>query len=205
MDGYTFRLERPDDYAAVEAVTREAFWNVYKPGCDEHYILHTMRGDPAVIEELNYVCEAPNGEICGHIFYTRTKVVSEDQIVYPVISFGPISVHPACQRLGIGSNLIRISLDKAKEMQFSGVLITGNPQYYHRFGFRQAADYGIVADDGSSFSELMAVELMEHTFASVHGRIWFCQQFSQIDPDALSRFDEQFPPKARMKLQGQLS
>lgn len=202
--GYTYRPEEPRDYAAAEALTREAFWNVYKPGCDEHFIMHIMRGSAAVIEELNYVCEDASGFICGHIFYTHAKVVSEDGTVYPVISFGPISVHPDYQKRGIGSALIRMTLEKAAEMQFSGVVITGNPKYYHRFGFREAAAYGIVADDGSSFPELMACELGEHRLDSVHGRLYFCPEFSNINQEELRRFDAQFPPKEKLRLPGQL-
>ena len=76
-NGYTYRLETPSDYDATEMLTRDAFWNVYQPGCDEHFIVHRMRGNPAVVEHLNYVC-LDGGVICGHIFYTRTKVVSDD-------------------------------------------------------------------------------------------------------------------------------
>ena len=202
--GYTYRLEEPKDYAETEALTREAFWNVYQPGCDEHFIVHSMRGNAAVIEELNYVCEDASGIICGHIFYTHTKVVAENGIVYPVISFGPISVHPDHQKHGIGSALICMTMKKAAKMQFSGVLITGNPKYYHRFGFQDAAAYGIVAEDGSSFPELMACELGKHRLDPVHGRLFFCPEFADIDQRELQQYDTQFPFKEKLRLPGQL-
>lgn len=202
--GYTYRLEEPKDYAATEALTREAFWNVYQPGCDEHFIVHRMRRSAAVIEELNYVCEDTSGLICGHIFYTHTKIVAENGIVYPVISFGPISVHPDHQKHGIGSALICMTMKKAAEMQYSGVLITGNPKYYHRFGFQDAAAYGIVAEDGSSFPELMAYELEEHRLDPVHGRLFFCPEFADIDQKELQQFDAQFPFKEKLRLPGQI-
>lgn len=202
--GYTYRLEEPKDYAETEALTREAFWNVYQPGCDEHFIVHSMRENAAVIEELNYVCEDASGIICGHIFYTHTKVVAENGIVYPVISFGPISVHPDHQKHGIGSALICMTMKKAAKMQFSGVLITGNPKYYHRFGFQDAAAYGIVAEDGSSFPELMACELGKHRLDPVHGRLFFCPEFADIDQRELQQYDTQFPFKEKLRLPGQL-
>ena len=155
---YTYRLETPADWAAAEALTREAFWNVYKPGCDEHYILHIMRGKPAVAQELNTVCT--EGEaVRGHIFYTHTAVVTEEGEARPVLSFGPISVDPARQGQGIGSHLIRMTLRQAAEAGHAGVVITGNPAYYSRFGFRPASDFGIVDQDGASYPELMALEL----------------------------------------------
>lgn len=203
MNSFTYRLEEPGDYAAVEALTREAFWNVYKPGCDEHYILHTLRGSSAVIKDLNYVCE-DKGVLCGHIFYTHSKVVAEDGQVFPVITFGPISVHPDYQKRGIGSALIKMTLKKAGDMRFPGVLITGSPAYYHRFGFRDAADYGIVSDAGFSFPELMAYELGEGRLHPAHGRLYFDPAFDNIDQEELLRFDRQFPEKERLIFPGQL-
>ena len=200
---YTYRLETPSDWRAVEALTREAFWNVYRPGCDEHYIVHTLRQSPSVVEELNEVC-IDGDRLCGHIFYTRSKVVSEDGQVFPVLSFGPLSVAPADQRRGVGSHLVRTTLQRASAMGFPGVLITGSPQYYHRFGFRPASDFGVTADDGSSFPELMACELGKGRMASIHGRLHFCPEFTEIDPEESLRFDEQFPPRPRLKLPGQI-
>ena len=203
INGYTYRLETSSDYDAVEALVRDAFWNVYQPGCDEHFIVHKMRGNPAVAEQLNYVCVDDN-VICGHIFYTRTKVVADDGQFFPVLSFGPLSVSPEYQHKGIGSSLIRLTLGKATEEGFPGVLITGNPEYYHRFGFRPAADFGIVADDGSSYPELMACELTQGRMAGVHGRLYFCPEFSDLDQQEVFRFDQKFPPRERLKLPGQL-
>ena len=179
--GYTYRLEEPRDYAAVEALTREAFWNVYQPGCEEHFIIHSLRGKPSVACELNYVCEDASGQVCGHIFYTHTEVLAEDGTAHPVLSFGPISVHPEHQGKGIGASLIRLTMRKAREMGFPGLVITGNPAYYHRFGFRPASDFGIVFEDGSSFPELMACELQPHVMEQIRGRIQFSTAFSSID------------------------
>ena len=200
---YTYRLETPADWAAAEALTRGAFWNVYKPGCDEHYILHIMRGKPAVAQELNYVCT--EGEaVRGHIFYTHTAVVTDQGDALPVLSFGPISVDPARQGQGIGSHLIRMTLRQAAEAGHAGVVITGNPAYYSRFGFRPASDFGIVDQDGASYPELMALELGPQRLAGLRGRHHFCPEFSDIDPVALERFDKAFPPKERLRLPGQL-
>lgn len=200
---FIYRLEKKQDYDAVEALTRDAFWNVYKPGCDEHYIVHCMRGKATVVESLNYVCL--DGErICGHIFYTHTQVVAGEGRVFPMLSFGPISVHPAYQRQGIGSQLIVMTLDKAARTGHVGVAITGNPAYYQRFGFRAASEFGITAEDGSSFPELMVCELGVGRLASVQGRLHFCPEFMQIDVQEVERFDERFPPRERLRLPGQL-
>lgn len=202
-NGFIYRLETPSDYDAVEELTRNAFWNVYKPGCDEHFIVHRMRGNPAVVEHLNYVCLDGN-VLCGHIFYTRANVLADSGQVFPVLSFGPLSVAPDYQYKGIGSHLIRLTMKMAAEDGFSGVLIAGNPGYYHRFGFRQAADFGIVSDDGSSFPELMACELGEGRLSAVHGRLFFCPDFFHLDQEDVLSFDQKFPHRERLRLPGQL-
>lgn len=198
-----FRPETANDYAAVEFLTREAFWNKYKPGCDEHYLLHILRGDPAVVTGLCDVCEM-DGEIVGHILYTRAKVVSETGESFPVITFGPVSVRPDMQGKGIGSKLIRATMQRASGMGFAGVVITGNPAYYHRFGFRPASNFGILYEDGSSFPELMAAELSEGRLRGVSGRIRFAPAFSQLKAEDVLAFDERFPRKERLRLPGQL-
>ena len=200
---FVYRTETEADFGKVEFLTREAFWNVYQPGCEEHYILHVLRGAPAVIPELNLVCESGEN-IVGHIFYTRSKVLSDDGGTNPVITFGPISVSPDMQGMGIGSALIRKTLARAAELGFSGVVITGNPAYYGRFGFRPASDYGIVYEDGSSFPALMALELTPGGLSGVRGRVSFDPAFIRIDPEEFDRFDAQFPPKEKKKLPGQL-
>jgi len=200
---HTYRNETSSDWAAVEFLTREAFFNKYQPGCEDHYLIHILRGDPAVVTQLCDVCEE-NNEIIGHIFYTHSSVVSSDGNAFPVLTFGPISVHPDKQNLGIGSHLIRTTLARAAEMGFSGVVITGNPAYYHRFGFRPASDFGILFEDGSSFPELMAVELTPGSLKNIHGCIRFAPAFSQIREEDVLAFDAQFPKKERLRLPGQL-
>ena len=202
-NNHIYRLETKADYREVENLTRETFWNVYQPGCDEHYIIHIMRDDEDVVTALNYVCEL-DGRIVGHIFYTHTKIVDHNNVIHPVLSFGPISVHPDVQKTGIGSSLIKKTMNLAAEMGFKGIVITGNPQYYHRFGFKAASEFGIVFEDGSSFPELMAIELIPGGLANVNGRIHFAQKFSNIDPEKLARFDSQFPKKEKKNLPSQL-
>lgn len=191
MNERIYRLETPADYAAAESLTRAAFWNVYKPGCDEHYILHSLRGDPDAMESLNLVCEQ-GSRLIGHIFYTRGRIVDASGAAHPVLAFGPISVRPDAQRTGVGSELIRRSLALAGATDFGGVVITGNPAYYGRFGFRPASDFGIVMHDGSSFPELMALELRPGGLAGVSGRMYFSPRFFDVPADGLEAFDASF-------------
>ena len=200
---FIFRPETQKDYATVEFLTREAFWNKYQPGCSEHYLLHILRGKPAVVTELCDVCEM-DGEIVGHIFYTRAQIVSDTGEAFPVLTFGPISVRPDMQGQGIGSRLIRSTMQRAAGMGYAGVVITGNPAYYHRFGFRPAADFGILYEDGSSFPELMAAALGNSRLGGVSGRVRFAPAYSDMREEDVLAFDASFPEKERLKLPGQL-
>lgn len=199
----TFRPETPRDYDAVEFLTREAFFNKYKPGCDEHYLLHILRGSDAVVSELCDVCEM-DGEIVGHILYTRASVTSDSGEVFPVLVFGPISVRPDMQGQGIGSQLITRTLLRARALGWRGVVITGDPAYYGRFGFRPASDFHILYEDGSSSPELMAAELGEGRLSGVTGRVAFAPEYTSIQEADVLAFDARFPARERLRLPGQL-
>lgn len=136
------RLELPEEHRQVEALTRDAFWDVYHPGCVEHLILHRLRSSPAFISKLDFVA-LWDGNLVGHIASSRAAVTSPRGEVTGVLTFGPVSVRPDCQGRGIGSALIRRTLKDGAGMGFPGAVICGNPAYYSRFGFHSAARFGI--------------------------------------------------------------
>lgn len=192
MTEYIIRKETPADWAEVENLTREAFWDVYRPGCDEHLIVHNLRHHKASIEALNHVVEC-EGRIIGHIQYTHSQIHC-DGAAYPAVTFGPISVLPEVQRRGVGSLLIRHTLPLAKEMGFPGVLIEGNPDYYHRFGFADAEKWGITTAEGDSGPWLMAIEFIPGALHA--GRIHHAAPF-EVDPVQLEEFETHFPFKEK--------
>ena len=153
----TIRRERPADYAAVERLTREAFWNVYRPGCMEHYVVHVLRDDPAFVPELDLVLER-EGQLIGHVLYMRAQLHTMDGRILPVMTFGPISIHPDFQGQGYGAQLLEASMEWAKQMGAGALCIEGNPTYYGRFGFAAASAQGILAGDpGGGSSPLFPV------------------------------------------------
>ena len=141
------------DFSRTEYITRESFWNLYKPGCVEHLILHNLRKSKSYIAELDLVTVSGN-EIIGHIISTKAKVVDSQNIEHEVLCVGPLSVLPEFQKQGIGSRLMINSITKARESGFSGMILFGNPDYYHRFGFRNAAEYEITTKDSQSFERI---------------------------------------------------
>ena len=124
MNDLTIRPERPADERAVDALTRDAFWDVFRPGCVEHYILHQLRKHPDFIPELSLVAEQ-NGGIVGHIAYSRAAIVQENGTEFPLILFGPLSVRPDRQKSGVGAALIRHSLALAGELGYPAVAVCG--------------------------------------------------------------------------------
>ena len=118
---YTIRLERFEDYRAVENLVRESFWNVYRPGCSEHYVIHVLRDDPAFVKELDFVMEQ-NGKLIGQNMFMRTVIEADDGRVIPVLTMGPIGITPELKRQGYGKKLLDYCLEKAAAMGFGAVL-----------------------------------------------------------------------------------
>ena len=139
---YAIRKETESDYRAVENLTREAFWNVYRPGCTEHYVLHQFRSRPEFVKELDYVMEV-GGELIGHIMFVRAEIKADDGRVLPIMTFGPISIRPDFQRKGYGKILLDFALEKAAAMGVGAVCMEGNIDFYGKSGFDVASKSGI--------------------------------------------------------------
>ena len=195
------RNETEKDYFEAESMTREAFWDVYKPGCDEHLLLHQLRNSGAFVPEL--CCLACDGDtIAGNIVYTKA-VVRNEAGEHLVLCMGPLSVLPVFQNKGIGSKLLNFTLGKAAELGYAAVVIFGNPAYYHRFGFRNAAEYGIQTSDGRNFDPFMVLDLRKDGLKEIHGRFFEDKAFA-IDPHELEEFEKNFPPREKHVRPGQL-
>jgi predicted N-acetyltransferase YhbS len=196
------RLEVQSDFEETEALTRESFWDLYKPGCDEHLILHKIRNIPAFIKELDFV--AILGEqIVGNIIYSKAKVIDENNTEHGILCMGPLSVLPLYQNNGIGSKLMNHSIFRAQELEYKGVIIFGNPDYYKRFGYKNASFYNIKTSDGNNFDAFMALELYENSLTGINGRFYEDPIF-KIDNDELELFEKKFPYKEKHVTKTQL-
>ncbi len=189
------RNERAEEARTVEEVTREAFWNLYAPGCSEHYIVHVIRQHQDFIPELDYVALV-DGRIVGNIMYTRAALIGEDGETLEIASFGPVSVLPAYQRQGIGSGLIQHSLQAAKALGWKAVAIYGDPHNYCKHGFRNGKDLGISDGSGDYPHGLLALELELGALAGHRWRFQTSPVFECSESD-VEDFDRQFPPKAK--------
>lgn len=191
----SIRLENENDFRNVENMTREAFWNVYKPGCDEHLMIHQIRKSNAFIKELDFI--ACDGEtIVGSVIYTKAKVINEDNEAVEVLCMGPLGVLPSYQGKGIGTMLMEHSIKVAKALDYNAVIIFGNPKYYHRFGFENAKKYNIQTSWGDNFEDFMALELYEGSLKGVSGKFYEDSAF-EINKEELEIFEKQFPHKEK--------
>jgi predicted N-acetyltransferase YhbS len=189
------RSESPEDFRKVEELTRDAFWDVHVPGCNEHYLAHLLRGSACFIRELDLVATV-DGDIVGNIMYTQAHIRSYDGTLHPVISFGPLSVLPTHQRQGVGKALIEHSSALARDLGYTLILIYGDPVYYSRFGFVAAEDFGICGSEGYYSPALQVYELVSGALKGITGH-FIENAVYQMDDAAAALFDKSFPPRAK--------
>ena len=183
------------DFKITENITRETFWNLYKPGCNEHLVLNKLRNSKSYIRELDLIAVFEN-EIIGHIISTKAKVVDLLNNEHEILCVGPIAVLLDFQKNGIGSKLINESIKVAKKIGYPGMILFGNPEYYHRFGFVNAEKYRITTKDNQNFEPFMALEIQKKGLTNVNGKFFEDKSFS-IDEGELIEFEMQFPYKEK--------
>ena len=202
------RLERPADWREVENLTRVAFWNVYRPGCTEHYVLHCYRSNPDFIPELDFVMEE-EGRIIGHVMFSKAEITLDDGSVFPSWTFGPISIHPDCKRKGYGLKLLRYALEKARESGVGLLSMEGNIDFYRHAGFDLASKLKIHYHDeprDSVVPYFLAQELIPGYWGEREGT--YCPPkgyfVADEDPEAFEAYEKTFPGKEKLRLPGQL-
>lgn len=199
------RLEETKDFKNTENLVREIFWNVYRPGCMEHYVLHCLRDDPAFVPELDFVMEL-DGTLIGQNIFVRAEIKADDGRIIPIMTMGPIGILPEFQRKGYGKLLLDYSLEKAKELGCGAVCFEGNIDFYGRSGFTYASEFGIRYSglpEGADASFFLCKELIPGFLDGVSGE-YAPPQGYLVDEKECEEFDNEFPPKEKLKLPGQL-
>ena len=202
---YIIRPEMPEDYRTVENLVRESFWNIYKPGCSEHYVIHALRNDPAFVKELDFVMEK-DGDLIGQNMFMKTIIEVDDGNARNVLTMGPICIAPELKRKGYGKALLDYSLEKATELGYGAVLFEGNIGFYGKSGFTYARDFGIRYHDlpeGADDSFFLCKELKPGYLNEVTG-VYQTPQGYYVKDEDVEAFDREFPPKQKRKLPGQI-
>ena len=217
---YTIRPEEKKDYREVETLVRESFWNVYRPGCSEHYVIHVLRDDPAFVKELDFVmylksdqntsddhaAEDTEGWLIGQNMFMRTVINADDGRSVPVLTMGPICIAPEMKRRGYGKALLDYSLEKAAALGYGAVLFEGNIDFYGKSGFDYARKYGIRYHDlpkDADDSFFLCRELIPGYLDDITG-VYQTPAGYYVDDKDVDLFDQAFEPKEKLKLPGQI-
>ena len=199
------RLEKTEEYRETEALVREAFWNVYRPGCLEHYVLNQLRNDEAFVPELNFVMEK-DGRLIGQNMFMRAAIKSDDGSDLPIMTMGPICISPELQGQGYGKRLLDYSLEKAAELGCGALCFEGNINFYGKSGFTYASEFGIRyhgLPEGADASFFLCKELKKGYLDGISGEYTPPKGYF-VDEAEAEEFDKQFPPKEKLKLPTQL-
>ena len=205
------RLEQPQDWREVENLTREAFWNVYRPGCTEHYVLNQYRHNPDFIPELDFVMEE-DGKIIGHVMFSKAEIILNDGSHFPSWTFGPISIHPDYKRKGYGLKLLNYAIEKAKEMGIGLLQMEGNIDFYKHAGFDLASKFKIHYHDEPRDADVpyfLAQELIpDWLFTNGIVEATYCPPkgyfVADENPEAFEAYDATFQKKEKLRVPGQL-
>ena len=202
---YIIRFEKQEDQRDVERLIRESFWNVYRPGCSEHYVIHVLRDDPAFVKELDFVMEQ-DGRLIGQNMFMKTVINADGGGNIPVLTMGPICITPELKRKGYGKQLLDYSLRKAAKLGFGAVLFEGNIGFYGKSGFDYARKFGIRYHDlpeGADDSFFLCKELIPGYLKGITG-VYQTPAGYYVKDEDVEKFDKSFPPKKKLKLPGQL-
>lgn len=184
------RNEEQTDYKKVEEITRKAFWNLYVPGCSEHYLVHVMRSHNDFLAQLDFVIEI-DGQVIGNIMYTKACLVDETGKKKDILTFGPVSILPEYQRMGYGKKLMEYSFEQAIVLGYDVIVIFGSPSNYVCHGFKSCKKYNVSLENGTYPAAMMVKELKPNT---LDGRKWiyYDSPVMRIDQQEAQRFDESF-------------
>lgn len=197
----TIRNETPADCQTVETITRRAFYNLYVPGCGEHYLVHIMRDHPDFIPELDFVAEL-EGQVIGNVMYTKATLTDETGAVKDILTFGPVSIAPEHQRKGYGRQLLEHSFRRAAELGWDVIVIFGSPVNYVGRGFQSCRKFNVCLENGKFPAAMMVKELKA---GALDGRRWVYRDspVMGIDEGEARRYDDTLEPMERKHLPSQ--
>ena len=205
MNNIIIRLEKKEEYREVENLVRESFWNVYRPGCLEHYVLNQLRNDKDFVKELDFVMEK-DGKIIGQNMFMKAVIKADNGKEIPIMAMGPICIANELKRKGYGKILLDYSINKAKELGCGALCFEGNIDFYGKSGFTFASKFGIRYHDlpeGADASFFLCKELIPGYLTGITGEYATPKGYF-VDETKAEEFDKQFPYKEKLKLPGQI-
>ena len=195
------RNEKKEDWELVERITRQAFYNLYVPGCVEHYLVHIMWEHEDFIPELDFVLEL-DGQVIGNIMYTKAKLTDENGTEKEILTFGPVSIHPAYQRMGYGKMLMEHSFHAAIQLGYDTIVILGSPANYVSRGFKCCKKYNVCIENGKYPAAMMVKELIPHILDD-HKWLYQDSPVMAISKEEAERYDDTLEPVEKKYLPSQ--
>ena len=190
-DELEIRAIKETDWYDIEEMTQHAFWNKYRIGCNEHYMVHQLRKNEAYVPACSLVA-LKDGKVIGAVLYSKAKVVDGD-VTHEILTFGPLCVEPKWQGTRVGEYLMKESIALAKKAGCPGLVIFGEPTYYPRLGFKTCDHFGITTPDGQNFDAMMAYVIDEEAFSKIHGKFYEAPVMSELPEEEVEKFNKAFP------------
>lgn len=195
------RREQVKDYYQTEHMTQRAFWNQYKPGADEHYLVYNLRQDKSYLPDLSRVAVVDD-KVIGCIMYAKAYVIDGGK-KHEVVTFGPLCVDPDYQSIGIGARLVRETAKQAADAGIPGIIIFGEEKYYPRLGFKTCDHFGITTKEGKNFDAFMCYELKDNSMSSIKGAFAIADVYEKVSKKAVDEFNKKFPFMEELTMPGQ--
>ncbi len=204
-NGINIRLENKRDERQVENLVRESFWNVYRPGAYEHYVLHVQRRHPDFVNELNFIMEK-DGKIIGQAVFVKATITADDGKTIPILTLGPICIANEYKRQGYGKILLDYVFEKAIEQGYGAVCFEGNIEFYGKCGCVKASNLGIRYDGMpvGEEAEFFLCKILKDGYLDGITGVYTTPKVYFVDEQEVEAFDKTFPPKLKQKLPGQL-
>ena len=188
---------KTEHYSETEFLNRDAFWDLYAPGCVEHFLVHRLRRHADNVPELDLVaCQNDTGKVLGNIVCSKARILGPDSQSTEALCVGPLAVLPEYQKQGLGTALMNAAIAAAKDLGYRAMVLYGNPAYYNRFGFVNAQTYEIQTSQGMNFDAFMVLELYPEGLKGVTGRFHESEAFA-FGPEEAEEFDKAFPPREK--------
>lgn len=197
------RREEEKDYFENETLVREAFYNIYRPGCIEHYVLHKLRNDKSFVASLDYVIEE-DGKIIASIVYAIGKLTYDDNTTKDILTFGPVSVHPKYQKRGYAEKLINYTMDKAKSLGYNEIIISGNEEYYKKYGFVKASLYDIHYKGYEEDDSFLLIHIFDKNKYDIEHVLYSDPECYMVSEEEANEYDKNFPYKEKVQNDNQL-
>lgn len=166
------KQEENTELPAICNLIKAAFVDIQESNHQEHHLVDRLHKSDTYIPELSLVAKTDKGEIVGYILLTKVEIVSENG-AQTSLAVAPLAVLPEYQNRGIGGMLLREAHKRAAVFGYGTAVLLGHKDYYPRFGYCKAADYGIKFPFDAPSEYCLVIELIPDALISAKGIVHY--------------------------------